>query len=143
MSIYSIVIVILYYGVGTKSLQQSNIKQLPKSLILTVGVISLVNIVDLSIHTVLAQSRSECEEYARNYAKRNSRDHTLRGVAGGAATGALFGAILGDAGAGAGVGAIVGGLEGGSRESSDYRSLYNLAYDDCIRGRTDRRNRRY
>ena len=129
----------MYYGVGTKSLQQSNIKHLPKSLILTVGVIILVNIVDFSRNTVLAQSRSECEEYARNYAKRNSRDHTMRGVVGGAAGGALFGAILGDAGAGAGIGAIVGGLEGGSRESSDYRSLYNLAYDDCIRGRRDRR----
>ncbi len=142
MSIYSIVIVILYYGVGTKSLQQSNIKHLPKSLILTVGVIILVNIVDFSRNTVLAQSRSECEEYARNYAKRNKRDHTLRGAAGGAATGALFGAIFDDAGTGAGVGAIVGGLEGSSRESSDYQRLYNLAYDDCIRGRTDQRDYR-
>ena len=131
-------------GVETKRLQKSKIKQLPKSIRLVICAISLVNIVVLSGNTVWAQSRSECEEYARNYAKRNSRDHTLRGVAGGAATGLLFGAILGDAGAGAGVGAVVGGLEGGSRESSDYRSLYNLAYDDCIRGRGDRRDyRRY
>ncbi len=116
-----------------------------KSLILiNISVIALFNIILLPKKAVWAQSRSECEEYARNYAKRNSRDHTLRGAAGGAATGALFGAIFGDAGTGAGVGAIVGGLEGGSRQSSDYRSLFNLAYDDCIRGRVNPRDyRRY
>lgn len=130
--------------VETKRLQKSKIKQLPKSIRLVICAISLVNIVVLSGNTVWAQSRSECEEYARNYAKRNSRDHTLRGVAGGAATGALFGGIFGDAGAGAGVGAIVGGLEGSSRQSSDYRSLFNLAYNDCIRGRVNPRDyRRY
>ena len=125
-------------------MQQSKIRQLPKSLILMASVISLVNIIDFSRNAVWAQSRAQCEEYARNYARRNTRDHTLRGAAGGAAAGALFGAILGDAGAGAGVGAIVGGIGGGSRQSSDYRYLYNLAYDDCLRGRRPGRNyRRY
>ena len=126
-------------------MQQSKIQQLLKSLILiNISFTVFFNIILLPKKAVWAQSRAECEEYARNYAKRNSRDHTLRGVAGGAATGLLFGAILGDAGAGAGVGAVVGGLEGGSRESSDYRSLFNLAYDDCIRGRVNPRDyRRY
>ena len=119
-----------------KSLQRRKIKQLPKRLILTISVIGLVKLIGLSSDAVLAQSPSYCEEYARDYAKRNTRDHTLRGAAGGAAGGALFGAVLGDAGAGAGVGAIIGGLEGGSRESSDYQNLYNLAYDDCMRGQT-------
>ncbi len=132
---------ILYCGVEKKSLQQRKIKQLPKRLILTISVIGLVKIIGLSSDPVLAQSRSSCEEYARDYARRNTRSHTLSGAVEGAATGAVFGAIFGDAGKGAGVGAIVGGIEGGSRESSDYNYLYNLANDDCIRGRE--RPRRY
>ena len=111
------------------------IKQLPKRLILTISVIGLVKLIGLSGDMVLAQSRSECEEYARNYARRNARSHTLRGAAKGAATGALLGAIFDDAGTGAGIGAIVGVLEGDSRESSDYQYLYSIAYDDCIIGR--------
>ena len=128
-------------GEPKKEFQQRKIKQLPKRLIWTIGVISLIKLIALSNNTVLAQSRSYCEQYARDYARRNSRSHTLRGAAGGAATGALFGAIFGDAGKGAGIGAIVGTLEGSSRESSDYQRLYYLAYDDCMRGRG--RPRRY
>ncbi len=128
----------LYCGVEKKSVQQGKIKQLPKRLILTISAISLVKFIFLSSETVLAQSRSYCEQYARNYAERNSRDETLRGAAGGAARGALFGAILGDAGAGAAVGAGVGAIRGSSRQSSDYNYLFNIAYDDCMRGRTGR-----
>ena len=123
-------------------MQQKKIKQLPKRLILTISALGLIKLIGLSSDTVLAQSRSYCKEYARNYAERNTRSHGLGGAAEGAATGALFGAILGDAGEGAALGAIVGGIEGSSRESSEYRRLYNIAYDDCIRGRT-RRDYRY
>jgi hypothetical protein len=112
------------------------IKQMPNRLILVISVIGLVKLLGLSGDPVLAQSRSYCEEYARDYAKRNTRSQTLRGTARGAASGALIGTIFGDAGKGAGIGAIAGTIGGGSRESSDYQRLYNLAYDDCIRGRT-------
>ncbi len=113
------------------------IKKLPKRIILTISVIGLVKLLGISGEITLAQSRSECEEYARDYAQRNSSNQgtTLRGAARGAAGGALIGGIFGDAGTGAGVGAIAGTLRGSSQKSDDYQRLHNIAYDDCMSGR--------
>ncbi len=119
------------------SWEKKKIKQLTQKLMLIIGLISVVKIMGLSGDIVLAQSRSQCEEYARDYAKRNSNSQgtTLRGAARGAAGGALIGAIFGDAGKGAGIGALAGTLRGSSRKSSDYQRLYNIAYDDYRSGR--------
>ena len=120
-----------------KSLQQTKIKQLPKKIILAISVISLFKLLAIPGDVVLAQSRSECEEYARNYAKRNSSNQgtTLRGTATGAFGGAVIGGIFGDAALGAGLGALGGTVAGSSRKSKDYQNLYNIAYDDCRSGR--------
>ena len=120
-----------------KSLQQTKTKQLPKKIILAISVISLIQILGIPIAPVLGQSRSECEEYARNYAKRNSSNQgtTLRGTARGAFGGAVIGGIFGDAALGAGLGALGGTVAGSSRKSKDYQNLYNIAYDDCRSGR--------
>ena len=129
-------------GFGVKnSLQQRKIKQLPKKILLTIGAIGLVKLLGISGDIVLAQSRSQCEEYARDYAKRNSESQgtTLRGAARGAAGGALIGGIFGDAGKGAGIGALTGTLRGSSQKSSDYQRLYNIALDDCMSGRVSPR----
>ena len=82
-----------------------------------------------------AQSVSSCEQYAREYARRNSQGRALRDTGRGAAGGAIFGAIAGDALAGAAIGAAVGGISGSVSESSDYDYLYRVAYNDCISGR--------
>ena len=130
-------------GVSHKnnSLKYGRIVQLPKELILTISVVGLLELTGLSSGIAFAQSRppsrSYCEEYARNYARRNSSEgQVLRGAAGGAARGALIGGIFGEAGKGAGAGAAFGAIRGGSRQSSDYNYLFNLAFDDCMQGRT-------
>ncbi|MDJ0679357.1 MAG: glycine zipper family protein [Xenococcaceae cyanobacterium MO_167.B52] len=110
---------------------------MPKKIILAVSMMSLFKLLGIPGDVVLAQSRSECEEYARNYAKRNSsgRGTTLRGTATGAFGGAVIGGIFGDAALGAGLGALGGTVAGSSRKSKDYQNLYNIAYDDCRSGR--------
>ena len=82
-----------------------------------------------------AQSVSSCEQYARDYARRNSQGQALRSTGRGALGGAVIGGIAGDAGVGAGVGALVGGISGSARQSSDYDYLYRISYNDCINGR--------
>ncbi len=116
------------------------IVQLPKGLVLTISVVSLLELMGSFSDIAFAQSRqpsrSYCEEYARNYARRNSQGQTLGGAVRGAAGGAIIGGIAGDAGIGAGIGAALGGIRGGARESSDYNHLFNIAFEDCMQGRT-------
>ncbi len=127
---------LLRFG-GGKSLQQTKIKQLPKKIILAISVISLLKLLVIPGDIVLAQSRSECEEYARNFAKRNSsnRGTTLRGTTTGAFAGGVIGGIFGDPLLGAGLGALGGTVAGSSRKSRDYQRLFNIAFDDCRSGR--------
>ena len=94
-----------------------------------------------SLNATLAQyssrSVSYCESYARDFADRHARSGFFRGGARGAASGAAIGAII-DGGRGAGTGAAIGsvvGIVGGSaRRASDYDSLYQQAFNDCVRG---------
>ena len=114
--------------------------KLPKELILRISAFGLLGLIGLSSELALAQyrrpSRTYCEQFARDYARRNSQGRALGEAATGAIGGAIIGGILGDAGTGAGIGALVGGIGGSSRESRDYNYLFNIAYDDCMRGRT-------
>ncbi len=109
--------------------------------ILTIGTIIVADVILLSTHVTLAQyssrSHSYCEGYARDYADRYAQGGFFRGGARGAASGAAIGAIV-DGGRGAGTGAAIGsvvGIIGGSaRRASDYDSLYQQAFNDCLRG---------
>ncbi|MEA5508380.1 hypothetical protein VB715_01240 [Crocosphaera sp. UHCC 0190] len=107
----------------------------------TIATIIVANFLLFSPHITLAQwssrSQSYCEGYARDFADRNARGGFLRGGARGAASGAAIGAIV-DGGSGAGTGAAIGsvvGIIGGSaRRASDYDSLFQQAFNDCMRG---------
>lgn len=88
-----------------------------------------------------AQSRRDCDAYARDYA--NSHARTPGNVAGGAVAGAIIGGIIGsqsaDAGKGAAIGAGVGATAGAGKSSVDWNRAYRSAYRDC---RDDRREAR-
>lgn len=108
---------------------------------LVIGTILIADALLLSIKTSQAQyssrSVSYCESYARDFADCHAKSGFFRGGARGAASGAAIGAII-DGGRGAGTGAAIGsavGIIGGStRRASDYDSLYQQAFNDCMRG---------
>jgi hypothetical protein len=78
----------------------------------------------------------DCDRYAQDYARNNSRNgQVLRGAGGGALLGAGIGALAGGAGTGAAIGAGVGALTGGVRRGSHASRLYNHAYHECMAGR--------
>ncbi len=91
----------------------------------------------LSSVTASAQSRRECEAYARDVANQTVRPggQALAGGLLGAGVGAVIGGIAGNrpgvgAAIGAGVGAGVGAAAGGPR----WQAVFDNAYDDCRRG---------
>ncbi|WP_107670485.1 glycine zipper family protein [Cyanothece sp. BG0011] len=109
--------------------------------LLTISTIVIADLILVSTNLTLAQyssrSQSYCESYARDFADRYAQSGFFRGGARGAASGAAIGAIV-DGGRGAGTGAAIGsvvGIIGGSaRRASDHDSLYQQAFNDCMRG---------
>jgi len=84
-----------------------------------------------------AQSAVRCDNYARSFAERNSRQGQVLGsTAVGSLVGLGIGAIAGGAGVGAAIGAGVGLIGGGARRQSTFQQMYNAAFQDCMAGRT-------
>lgn len=92
------------------------------------------------ISTAEAQSRNQaptsrsCSEQAERYADRNFR----RTTAGGALLGAGVGSAVGrnsNVSRNAARGALIGGGAGMLRSNSQWRTLYDRAYRDCMRRR--------
>jgi hypothetical protein len=103
--------------------------------VLIVGGVAVLGM--LSADRLCAQpSPVDCDRYAQDYARNNSRNgQVLRGAGGGALLGAGIGALAGGAGAGAAIGAGVGAITGGVRRTSHASRLYNHAYHECMAGR--------
>jgi hypothetical protein len=81
-------------------------------------------------------SPADCDRYAQEYARNQSRNgQVIRGAGGGALLGAGIGALAGGAGTGAAIGAGVGALTGGVRRTRHASRLYNHAYHECMAGR--------
>jgi uncharacterized protein YcfJ len=84
-------------------------------------------------------SPADCDRYAQEYARNQSRNgQVIRGAGGGALLGAGIGALAGGAGTGAAIGAGVGALTGGVRRTRHASRLYNHAYRECMAGRAQR-----
>jgi len=84
-----------------------------------------------------APSAMACDSYARNYAARASRQgQVLGGAAKGSLLGLGIGAIAGASGVGATVGATIGAIGGGARRQATAQRMYDVAYQDCMAGRT-------
>jgi hypothetical protein len=84
-----------------------------------------------------APSAMACDSYARDYAANASRQgQVLRGAAVGSLLGLGVGALAGASGVGAAVGATVGAIGGGARRHSTAQRMYDVAYQDCMAGRT-------
>jgi hypothetical protein len=84
-----------------------------------------------------APSAMSCDSYARNYAASASRQgQVLGGAAKGSLLGLGIGAIAGASGVGAAVGATVGAIGGGARRQATSQRMYDVAYQDCMAGRT-------
>ena len=95
-----------------------------------------VNLTSVAIVQAAQPSAVSCENYARNYAERASRQgQVLRGGAVGSLVGLGIGSIGGAAGAGAAIGAGIGIIGGGVRRVSTRDKMYNAAYQDCMAGR--------
>ncbi len=110
--------------------------------ILTVSFMIAADLILFAPSSALAQdsyrSQSFCDGYARDYADRYAKGGFFRGGARGAAAGAGIGAIIDGgrgAGTGAAIGSIVGIIGGSARRSSDYDTLHQQAFDDCMRGK--------
>lgn len=117
-------------------------KYLAKSRIFARALITGAGLI-ISANGALAAPSAECDEYARDYADRNTS--AAGDVLGGAAAGAVGGTILGGIvkgkkglAPGAGIGAGVGALGGGVRHSQRWRDAYDAAYSDCISSRRAR-----
>lgn len=68
---------------------------------------------------IAAKTSAQCDAYARNYADRHSG--TQGGLVGGAVNGA---------------GRILGGITGGHVEpASNWNTVYNRAYQSCMKGK--------
>jgi hypothetical protein len=104
-------------------------------VLFVVGGVALLGM--LGVQKLRAQpSPVDCDRYAQDYARNNSRNgQVLRGAGGGALLGAGIGALAGGVGTGAAIGAGVGALTGGVRRSSHASRLYNHAYHECMAGR--------
>ena len=84
-----------------------------------------------------APSAMACDSYARNYAASASRQgQVLGGAAKGSLLGLGIGAIAGASGVGAAVGATIGAIGGGARRQATAQRMYDVAYQDCMAGRT-------
>ena len=84
-----------------------------------------------------APSAMSCDSFARNYAASASRQgQVLGGAAKGSLLGLGIGAIAGASGVGAAVGATVGAIGGGARRQATAQRMYEVAYQDCMAGRT-------
>ena len=86
-----------------------------------------------------AQDRGECERFARDYARRESRrgGGLIRGAARGGVRAGIVGSIFGDrdfARDAAQVGAIIGGISNTARRARNRDELYDIAFDECMRG---------
>ncbi len=88
-----------------------------------------------------AQDRGECEMFARDYARRESRrgGGLITGAARGGIRTGIVGGIFGDrnfARDAAKVGAVIGGISNSARRARNREELYDLAFNDCMRGAT-------
>ena len=84
-----------------------------------------------------APSAMACDSYARNYSASASRQgQVLGGAAKGSLLGLGIGAIAGASGVGAAVGATIGAIGGGARRQATAQRMYDVAYQDCMAGRT-------
>ena len=84
-----------------------------------------------------APSAMSCDSFARDYAANASRQgQVLGGAAKGSLLGLGIGAIAGASGVGAAVGATVGAIGGGARRQATAQRMYDVAYQDCMAGRT-------
>jgi hypothetical protein len=84
-----------------------------------------------------APSAVACDSYARDYAATASRQgQVLGGAARGSLLGLGIGALAGASGVGAAVGATVGAIGGGARRQNTAQRMYDVAYQDCMAGRT-------
>ena len=104
----------------------------------TVGLLALVV---LTADSASARNREECERFARDYSRREARrgGGVLRGAARGGIRAGIVGDIFGDnnfAEDAAKVGATIGAISGGSRRARNRSELYDLAFEDCMRGAT-------
>jgi len=84
-----------------------------------VAILSLGVVLSGPARSIAGKSSSQCDAYARDYADNHSTFG--KGIVGGAVGGA---------------GRIVGGVTG-SKESvtNDWHSVYNRAYDRCMKGK--------
>ena len=85
-----------------------------------------------------AQSATQCDRYARDYAYHAGSGQVVGGAARGALGGAAIGAIAGGgkgARRGAAWGAGIGAVAGGAHRAHDRDRAYRAAYDDCMSGR--------
>ena len=81
-----------------------------------------------------AQSRAQCEAYARDMSLRASGGGALGGAARGTLRGGVTGRIVGGK-KGAKKGRRIGAAVGGTRGAVKRGSNYNRAYNDCMNGR--------
>jgi len=81
-------------------------------------------------------SAAECDAYARNYARDESRQGQILGATGlGSLGGFALGSIWAASGIGAAIGAGVGLVAGLLVRSTDAGQIYNVAYRECKSGR--------
>lgn len=108
----------------------------------TLAAILCVGAMAVTTASASAQSRAECDAYARDYA--NSMSRPGADAAGGALLGAGLGAVIGGIaagrpGVGAAIGAGAGAAAGLATNSPRWRRAYDDAYADCrSRGRPAR-----
>lgn len=91
-----------------------------------------------------AQSRASCDNYARDYANRNTRtgNNVAGGAVGGAIVGGLIGSTTGSWGRGAAIGGGVGAAAGAGKSSVEWNRAYKRAYNDCMARRNAPRHQR-
>lgn len=109
-------------------------KFLRNSLVIAAAALSAAAIVP---QQAAAQSRAYCDQYARDYANRNTRtgNNVVGGAVGGAIVGGVIGSVTGSWGRGAAIGSGVGAATGLGKSSVDWDRNYRYAYNECIRGR--------
>lgn len=81
-------------------------------------------------------SAAECDAYARNYARDESRQGQIFGATGlGSLGGFALGSIWAASGVGAAIGAGVGLIAGLLIRTEDAGQIYNVAFRECMAGR--------
>jgi hypothetical protein len=99
------------------------------------GAMILISATSMADAARSRRSAAECDAYARNYARDQSRQGQILGATGlGSLGGFALGSIWAASGIGAAIGAGVGLVAGILFRTDDAGQIYNVAYRECLSG---------